>query len=526
MTLEEKVGQLLIVHFHGEDVNEDAKNLVQNLHVGGIIYYDWANGLNSPENVQTLSENLQHLANRNRVPIPLLIAVDNEGGVVNRLNKGFTNFPGNKALAVAGDPKLGELSAFAMGQELQAVGVNMNLSPVVDINNNPKNPVIGLRSFGDSADLVISFAKNVLHGFHRSGMITSLKHFPGHGDVEIDSHEDLPILNKTKEQLKEMELRPFAELADQADTIMTAHIIVPSFDSQNCVTLSKDTLSYLRNDIGFEGVIITDSLVMEGLLKNCSSIDDAAIRALNAGCDLLLLGGKQMVSSSENKELTVADVRRIHTSLVNAVRTGLISEERLNEAVQRILDLKERYKLSSKKHNQKIGLETWINKAEHQLLAQKTASLSLQKIETKPLPALDQCKLAFFAPVLTKESIEQTLLLHLGKEASSLFFNQINPSEEEVQASQKMARDADVLVFCSYNAWKNKGQAALITSLLNLDKPVIIIALRDPLDATLFPEANLILTTFSPTASSIQAAYQELQLYTNSHKSNHATFLP
>jgi beta-N-acetylhexosaminidase len=138
MKLEEKVGQILIVHFHGERVNQDAKDLIQEMHVGGFIYYNWANGLNSPDQVTLLSQELQKLAQETRLSIPLLITVDQEGGIVARLTQGFTVFSGNKALGMTGNPELAELSAFAMGGELRAVGVNVNFAPVVDVNSNPK----------------------------------------------------------------------------------------------------------------------------------------------------------------------------------------------------------------------------------------------------------------------------------------------------------------------------------------------------------------------------------------------------
>jgi beta-N-acetylhexosaminidase len=370
MTIGEKVGQLLMVHFQGEKANEDAKILIQKLHVGGIIYYNWANGLHSPEQVLGLSVGLQKLSATNHHPIPLFIAVDQEGGRVARLTQGFTIFPGNQALGMTGRPEWAEESAFATGEELHAVGVNFNLAPVVDIHSNPKNPVIGSRSFGNSADIVILFGKNALLGYHRAGIITSLKHFPGHGDVEIDSHQNLPIINKSKQQLQKVELFPFSELASQADTVMTAHILVPSIDSVNCVTLSKEALDILRKEIGFQGVIISDSLVMEGLLKNCSSVEDAAIRALNAGCDIILLGGKQLVGAHAHLELTVEDVERIHQALVHAVKNGIISEQRLDEAVQRILNLKNKYDLSiSDETGDKLGL--FVNTPEHQLISKK-----------------------------------------------------------------------------------------------------------------------------------------------------------
>ena len=344
-SIEEKVGQLLIAHFHGEEANRESCKLIKEIRVGGIIYYKWANGLTSPEQVSKLSSGLQQQAAENSINIPLFIAVDQEGGRVARLTHGFTQFPGNQALGITKDPSSAESSALTMGKEMHAVGININLAPVVDISNNPKNPVIGDRSFGDTAEIVMTFGEKALTGYHKAGIITTLKHFPGHGDVDVDSHQDLPVIHKSMEQLEKLELMPFAKLATQTDAIMTAHLLVPAFDPKHCSTLSSKTLCYLREVIGFEGVIISDSLVMQGVLKTCSSVDEAAIQAFNAGCDLLILGGKQLVGANLNVELSVQDIQHIHQSLVNAVKSGRIQEERLNQAVERILKLKEKYLL-------------------------------------------------------------------------------------------------------------------------------------------------------------------------------------
>ena len=340
MSIEEKVGQLLMVHFHGEEANEEAKSLIQKTKVGAIIYFNWSNSLHSPEQVQKLSSSLQKLAQENRFPIPLLIAVDQEGGRVARLKQGFTQFPANRLLAEASHLNAVEEAAFTIGQELLAVGVNMNLAPVVDVNCNPNNPVIGDRSFGADPALVASFGEKALSGYRKAFVISTLKHFPGYGDVSVDPHADLPVVSKSKEDLEEMELLPFAKLSPLADAIMTAHILMPAFDSQNCATLSKKTLSYLRETLGFKGTIVADSLVMEGVLKKCGTVDEAAIQALNAGCDLLILGGKLLIGEHAGFELTVKDVERIHRSLVQAVQEGRISEARLNEAVAKVLKLK------------------------------------------------------------------------------------------------------------------------------------------------------------------------------------------
>jgi beta-N-acetylhexosaminidase len=382
MSLEEKIGQLLMVHFHGAVANEEAKSLIQDIKVGGIIYYNWSNDLDSPEQVRTLSNGLQNLSMQNNPPIPLLIATDQEGGRCSRLQKGFTVFPGNGALGDTQDVDLAEAAAFVMGKEMLAVGVNMNLAPVVDINTNPKNPIIGTRAFGDTPQIVIAFGKSALAGYSRSPVITTLKHFPGHGDVETDSHQGLPIVRKSLEQLNQEELLPFAQLGPFSDCIMTAHMLVPALDSENCTTLSSKTLSYLRNTLGFQGLIISDSLVMEGVLKQCGSVDEACILALNAGCDILLLGGKLFIGEHAGFELDVNDVRRIHASLVYAVKDGRITQKRVDEAFRNILKLKNRYPLV----NSSADLQMEVGTSEHQALARNIVQKSLKDKNTTLTP--------------------------------------------------------------------------------------------------------------------------------------------
>lgn len=511
MTLEEKVGQLMMVHFHGEVANEDARTLIQDTKVGGIIYYNWSNGLHSPEQVQSLSAGLQMLTQSNKIPIPLIIATDQEGGIIARLHNGFTVFPGNRALGEASDPNLAEAAALAMGQELQAVGVNMNLGPVVDINSNPRNPVIGIRAFGDCSETVFRFGEKALQGYNKAHIMTTLKHFPGHGDTTVDSHEALPIVNRSMQALEQVELLPFAKLASKADAIMTAHTLVPALDPDNCSTLSEKTLNYLKDALGFRGVIISDSLVMEGVLKKCHTIDEAAIQALNAGCDILLLGGKQLIGENSNLELTVSDVQRIHHNIVGAVRSGRITELRLNQAVEKILALKDRCLC------EKLCVETpihqLVNTFEHRELAQRIASLALKTIQNNlgNISPLREKKTLVIAPQLLSDSIHQTPLLKIGKSSESLFYSGLSPSSADANSARQLALEADVLIICSYNAWKNPSQEAMTQSLLDAGKPVVLLVLRDPLDTSLFPRANLVVNTFSPTTPSIQAVCDLLE---------------
>jgi len=512
MSLEEKVGQVLMVHFHGDRVNDDAKALVQNTKVGSIIYYNWSNGLTSAPQVRALSSGLQELTKTNRLSIPLLIAADQEGGVVARLDQGFTSFPGNRALGQTKDPKLAELSAQAIGEEMQAVGINMNLAPVVDVNSNPYNPVIGVRSFADDPETVTAFAKKALEGFKKAQVVATLKHFPGHGDVGVDSHADLPIIHKSKTELAQVELLPFTQLASSADAIMTAHILVPALDPDHCSTLSEKTLSYLRNEIGFQGVIVADSLVMAGVLKQCSSVDEASIAALNAGCDLLILGGKLLVGEHVGLELTTADIERVHRAIVNAVETGRIKQERLDSAVIRILKLKERYLNADAVSPKLADLPEKVATQEHRALAEKIASLALkiQHKQGKKITGLTDQKILIVAPRLLQKNLEQTSLLQIGKSVDTYFFNTLAPSKEEAEAVQKQAEKADVVLICSYNAWKNPSAIDVTQSLIKLAKSSIVLSVRDPLDASLFSDADLLFTSFSPSTPSLQAICNEL----------------
>lgn len=343
MTLEEKVGQILMIHIHGEEATDNAKAAILELKVGGIIYYKWANGLTSIKQVSSLSQGLQSLSKQNRLQIPLLIATDQEGGRVTRID-GLIS-PSNGAFGEKGNSELVQRSATYIGGQLKAAGINMNLAPVVDINSNPLNPIIGDRSFGNSPELVCRLGQAAVNGYHEAGIITCLKHFPGHGDVEKDSHFTLPVINKSRSELDRVELLPFATLAPYTDCIMTAHLLVPALDPNSCATLSKMTLDVLKDELHFTGVIISDSLVMEGLLSTVSTVDETAIQAFIAGCDILLLGGKLINGHGNDRELSLTDIKRIRNNLMQAVKEGRISMDRLNESVQKILDLKLRYNI-------------------------------------------------------------------------------------------------------------------------------------------------------------------------------------
>lgn len=510
MTLEEKVGQILMVHFHGEVVNEDALCLIENAHVGGFIFFNWSNGLSSPEQVQQLTLELQAQAQQTPIGIPLFLAVDHEGSIVTRLKHGFTVYPGNGAIAKTGSPHYALRCAKAMGEELKAVGINMTLGPVVDVNSNLLNPIIGVRSFSVIPEVVTTFGRAALEGYRNSDTIAVLKHFPGHGDVTQDSHYDLPVVNKSIHQLTSTELYPFMNLAPHADMIMTSHLLVPALDPFTCATLSKTIITdLLRNKIGFQGVIISDSLVMQGLLKGCPCIEEAAIRAFEAGNDILILGGLQLLSEKKGLELTVNQILKVYHSLLEAVKTGRISNARLNASVARILHLKEKYHLFDYQFPDVLEIKQKVNNAEHKKLAQEIAYHALHADGTDQLAPISYSKqkVVVLAPQATQYDINLTSLTTIGKETQVMFFRHLNPTPEEMIQAEKLIEWADAIIVCTYNAWKNTNQAAFIHNLAQKNKPVTIIALRDPQDHALFKEeVDVCVTTSSPDAYSIQCA--------------------
>lgn len=506
LSLEEKVGQILMVHFMGDKANDDAKTLVHDLKVGGIIYYKWANCLSSPQQVAILSKGLQDLTKFNQHKIPLLMGVDQEGGLVSRLTQGFTEFPGNKALGDIYDQKLIYDVMSIMGQELKACGVNLNFAPVVDVNVNPKNPIIGIRSFGDCPDLVTQCAKQAIEGLKSAGIIATLKHFPGHGDVTVDSHYGLPCVNKTLEVLKECELYPFYHLSQNCDVVMTAHLKVEALDSDHGATFSKKTIDYLRDQIGFKGVVITDSLTMQGALTEVENLEQAAIKAFNAGCDILLIGGRSL-ADSVSPEVPIETITSLYHSLIDAVKQGIISQKRLDESVDRILALKDKYRLADELNTDL--LQKKINSPEAQQMAKTVAMKALTVKVVKDIDLSDKI-IAIFAPSYLQNALQKAQIAPFVNE-QTIFYDKLSRTQEKDLACLKLANQADIAIFFTCNAWKDEQQIDLINRLHNLNKPAILIITRDAIDETLFEGFDVIYKTSSPTEVSLTALYEHLK---------------
>jgi beta-N-acetylhexosaminidase len=334
MSLEEKVGQLMIVHFHGEEANAAAERLLKEAHVGGFILYNWSNGLTSPEQVKRLTASLQTM---NPSALPLLIGIDQEGGRVSRLKEGFAQHPSQQESFTN---KTVYQDTLLIAKELKSVGINLNFAPVIDVNSNPNNPVIGNRAYSSDPEMVAKAGNEALKAYQEMHILCTLKHFPGHGDTKSDSHHTLPRINKSIAELSACEWLPFQKLQKDAPLIMTAHLIISSVDPDQPATFSRKLLrGLLREQWGYQGVIISDSLVMKALRTYAPTPEEAALKALLGGCDLLCFGGKLLQEPSQD-ELSPDDIIRIHRFLVKAVKEGLYPETELNRSVERIAQIK------------------------------------------------------------------------------------------------------------------------------------------------------------------------------------------
>ena len=338
MPLEVKIGQMILAGVEDETVGDDSRHIVDDLHIGNIILM--GRNFDSPEQVSRLTQDLQQLA-MSANGVPLLIGTDQEGGLVQRANyyAGFTPMPPAQLVGSAQDPALAEQYGQMVGEELSAVGIGIDFAPVLDVNDNPTNPVIGAlgRSFGTTPELVEESALPFIAGLHSAGVIAVGKHFPGHGSTTADSHKALPFVDKDRAALDAVDIAPFrAAIETGIDAIMPAHVVYQALDPSGLpATLSEPILSgLLRGELGFTGVIITDDLGMEGIMQ-IAQPEESGVRAILAGADMLTCV-RMTTAGACQPEM----IEQLHDGLMKAAADGRLPMARIDESVRRILALK------------------------------------------------------------------------------------------------------------------------------------------------------------------------------------------
>ena len=427
MTIKEKVTQMILPSFRYETyskneksgeikytnleyMNDELKAFLEEYKFAGVILF--SENFQSSKQAYQLIKDLKE-ANAVNNDIPLLIGVDQEGGYVRRVNFG-TMMPGNMALCATGDPQNAYASASIIGSELDMLGINLNFAPVVDVNSNPNNPVIGVRSFSDDVMLMKDFIAKSIQGYQDQNIATSIKHFPGHGDTAVDSHTGLPTVNKSLEEIKTKELKAFEYGIDaHTDMIMIAHIQFPNIDETPYLskdgkeivlpaTLSKKMMNLLRKDYQYDGVIITDALNMDAIEKYYKK-EDVAELAINAGVDILLIP----VSFEQDLSSCIQELKEYIDMVVGLVETGRIQEETIDQAVQRILKLKKKRNLSDKV-NEEVNYQAKIGSKEHHDLEMENTKKAITLVENDDvLPLSSKEKTLFLYPFTTQEKAIQ-----------------------------------------------------------------------------------------------------------------------
>lgn len=355
----EKIGQLLFIGIQGPELlDHEAEFIVRN-DIGGVILF--SRNIQNPKQVFDLNASIQKLSKKTKSQAPIFIGVDNEGGRVARLKEGFTKWPAPSALGKIGSTSLAFKYAQSMGEELLAVGFNVNFAPCVDVLTNPQNQVIGDRALHTDAEEVAKLASALVRGYIKSGIIPCAKHFPGHGNTLLDSHEDLPKEQTDLATLADRELVPFKKVfRSRLEMVMTSHILFEQIDKDWPVTLSKTFLNtILKGNYRYRGLIITDDLDMKALTKNYSA-EEIPVRAIMAGADVLLY-----CNEFDKPPLALE-------ALQKALKDGQISGQRIDESFQKIISLKKK-SLSPLKSLTWAEAEAMLNLAEHQALADAVA---------------------------------------------------------------------------------------------------------------------------------------------------------
>ncbi len=501
LTLEEKIAQLLILRVNSTDneqYNKELVELVARVQPGGVCFFK---GNPTPEAM--LTKRLQAVSN-----VPLFVAIDGEWGPAMRLDS-CVAFPRQMTLGALSEEN--DSLIYQMGLEVaeqcKAVGINLNFAPCIDINNNSRNPVINSRSFGENRDKVCRKAALYMHGMQDGGIVTSLKHFPGHGDTESDSHLALPTIRKSRIDLDEMELYPYRQLIkENPDMVMVAHLNIPALDSS---ANSVSTLSYaivtdlLKKELGYNGLIITDAMEMKGVRNQNRFEGDVEIRALLAGADILLLPGET--------DSVIAAIKR-------AVEEGVISEELINERCLRVLQFKESRGITNYASTNSAEINKWMNRSEavwvNRQIEEKALTLLKNDDDMLPLNAKTAANTAFLC--VDRKAYQSEYKRIVGEYNLPYYYmDKKISSKEQTNILTKLAPYKQIIVaFGGSNQLGGSGYGIDMSSvrLLNRlakEKQVILIHLGNPYALNYFDSLTnyrAVIDAYQFTPSTVAAA--------------------
>jgi beta-N-acetylhexosaminidase len=517
LTLSQKVAQLVVIPFYGEAPNTRSRQyqrflrLVREQRVGGLVLINRSRGRGiqkaEPYAVAAFLNRMQRIAT-----IPLLVAGDFERGASMRID-GTTLFPHAMAFAATGDPKTTRYEGEITARDSRALGVHWIFFPVADVNSNPDNPVINIRSFGENPKDVAAHVRAFIEGArddteHR--VLTTAKHFPGHGDTAVDSHLAMPSIQSDRAHLDTVEMTPFrAAIESGVDSVMTAHIALPALEAPDVpATLSPAILTgLLREELKFKGLVVTDALEMGGVVKGFSK-GEAAVRALEAGADVLLMP---------------PDPEAAIRAVVAAVRAGRLTVKRIDQSVTRVLEAKQSVGLDRSRLVNLESIADIVNAPEAAAKAQEIAdqAVTLVRNENGLVPLRDPKQCAFLILTESRYGVQgQAILQELtarGGAAQVITLDPAMPDSEIDAAAERLSPAREIVVMAFASAGSYRGDLSLpgsyprlIETLLAREAPVTLVSLGSPYLVRSFPKAKAYLTTYSPVPTSEAAAVKAL----------------
>lgn len=499
MTNQILIGQRLVAGFPGTAITPELVQVIRQYKIGNIILF--RENISDAAQLRTLCADLTELIRRETGYDPFIM-VDQEGGVVTRLSEDCVNVPGAMALASTGDPGNTYLAGKLTGAELRSLGINFDLAPSVDVNCNPANPIIGVRSYGDTPSTVVKYATGMIRGLQDGGVLCLAKHFPGHGDTSMDSHLTLPCVDKPPTELEKMELAPFrAVIADGVPAIMTAHILFPTLDDSGVpATMSRRIVTdLLRGEMGFTGLVTSDCMEMQAVQKFFGTVN-GVLAAMNAGVDLVLISHTTRLSGEAA------------AAAAEALADGLLDRAELEASVARILAAKAKLAATPAP-----AFDAAEAAAQNDRLLR--ATITEVHVPRTGRPDLGAHPLCVGCPVYrtglvgnvvddVAQSFPMMMAAHLGGEGVT---TAVDPTDEEIAALADRAAGCTGIVIGSYNGHLHPQQLGLAKALAAVGKPIAAVALRNPYDLFSLPENVYTLVAYEYTARSTAAVADVLR---------------
>lgn len=497
MDLRTKLGQRLVFGISGTTIPPEFERLVRTYKIGNVILF--RDNLESAEQTRALCAALQRLILAH-TGHPAFITVDEEGGMVSRVPEGAVVVPGNMAVAATGKPENARACARIAARQLRGLGINANLAPVLDVNSNPKNPVIGVRSWGDRPQTVGGFAREALAGYAREGVLCCGKHFPGHGDTAVDSHLGLPCIDKPMEALERTELVPFAQaIRAGIPAIMSTHILFPQIEPERVPgTMSRRIMTgLLRERMGFDGLTLSDCMTMDAI-KRFYGTARGVVAAMRAGVDLVFV--------SHEAELQEEAARAVY----DAAARGELDAAEIDDSVRRILAYKERYAFTD-------AVPDMVGREEDERTA---ADIARQAITCVSGPMFQADARTFFCGCADYRANIAGNATRAGKPFSELLHDAFggpyrvisrDPDAREIQETAEAAADCDKVVVATLNGHLHPGQLALVRALAQTGKRVMAVAMRNPYDLFALPEGVAKVAAYDFTPAARQAVIDVLR---------------